>query len=1039
MNMKKEFKATILDFRVICVRKVLFPLLALTLPAVVQAQLICRTNNGQITIAGYNSVMDTKTFTFHKEALIIPEAVNGLPVVSIADHAFYIHDNLVSITLPKSLKSIGNSAFQSCAYLTNVVIPDGVMEIGFGAFAGSRISKMFIPKSVTNIGMVAFSRCDFLESITVDALNPVYSSLDGALLDKSQTKLLQCPAGKAGSYTVPDSVTVIGGTAFQCYHLTSITLPKNVRIVEPHGFSSCPALTNVTIGSGVTNLAYETWLAFQECPKLLSITIDNLNPYFSSVDGVLFNKSKTLLIKYPGGKSGSYAVSNGVTTIGDHAFSEATDLTSIILPESVTTIQDNAFENCTGLESVKFGNKLKTIGNSAFHSCTNLTSLSLPDSLVSIGDGAFYSCNRLSNVVMGKNVTRISKSAFSSCSPALTTKVDPSNPAYASNQGPPADKHQILLPVSVIAPANGAYINGLCVDVHGTVPVKNLKHVMIENPIAHMRIPADIRGEAFEARNVWLMPGTNLLSVIAEDVDENTGTNVITIIRPSEADVIKKLPVEIQVSPLGGFTPLDVTFKVQVNVPGKFLKIFYDFNGDNSDVLTNSHLNPVTHIYRTTGEFFPVVTVETSVGRFSSLPSLASRLPPMSVLALIAEPPPSVTVQMMPLVVSSLKVANPVDIAWTATSNLYVLSGNTATITEFDSQGKPIRSKNRLGINPSGFAVDSDANIYVVVAGQNQLWKLKPTPDSFALDPSFGVGGIIGEKDGRPGSTDIQFNAPFDVVISPDGQTVVVSDSGNQRLQQFTVTGTLSASSNGEQELRQSIKAPRGLATYDDLLLIADAEENRIVLTFSHATLGFIFRGKSGGKGTALGQFNALTHIAASERGLYVADMGNNRVQVCSPAERRGFISPAALKPRLALSSELQLNHPNAVAPVKDSLEEKLYIADTGNDRVLLVKLPTDNPEAVWSEVIARLKAGDTDGALAHFSLRKIDDDFRDPFLEFSKAELRSMAKAMEKIKPITIQTDFAEYGYEEVIDGNTVTSTIKFQKEFGRWKVLEF
>src|SRR4029453_14297274 len=128
-------------------------LLVLTLPVAVQAQYHYLTKNGAITITEGNCF---------DGALPIPDTIEPLPV-----------------------PSTGIAAFNGCTSLTSVTIPN----------------------SVTSIGVYAFSGCTSLSAITVEALNSFYSSIDGVLFNKSQTTLIQYPGGKAGSYTIPNSVT----------------------------------------------------------------------------------------------------------------------------------------------------------------------------------------------------------------------------------------------------------------------------------------------------------------------------------------------------------------------------------------------------------------------------------------------------------------------------------------------------------------------------------------------------------------------------------------------------------------------------------------------------------------------------------------------------------------------------------------------------------------------------------------------------------------------------------------------------------------
>jgi hypothetical protein len=203
--------------------------------------------------------------------------------------------------------------------------------------------------------------------ILVDALNPFYSSLDGVLFNKSQTTLIQCPGAKAGIYAVPNGVTSIGRTAF--------------------------------IG----------------CTSLTAITVDALNPFYSSLDGVLFNKTQTTLIQCPGAKAGTYTVLDGVTNVGAYAFYSCTRLTSVTIPNSVTKIGDSAFASCTSLTILAIPDSVTSIGSAAFAFCTSLTSVMIGNSVTSIAIDAFYRCTSLSSVMIPKSVTNIVDRAFEDC------------------------------------------------------------------------------------------------------------------------------------------------------------------------------------------------------------------------------------------------------------------------------------------------------------------------------------------------------------------------------------------------------------------------------------------------------------------------------------------------------------------------------------------------------------------------------------------------------------------------------------------------
>jgi hypothetical protein len=257
------------------------------LPVAVPAQYQCTTNQGAITI--------TKC-TDPGGAVIIPGTLNGLPVASIGDGAFSFCTTLTNVTFPNSIASIGNNAFSGCTGLTSVTIPN----------------------SVTNLGDYAFESCPSLTAIMVEALNSCYGSVDGVLFDKSQTRLLQCPGGKAGSYAIPDSVTCVG----------------------PYAFSGCTSLTSVIIGNRVTQLG--DW-AFKSCTVLTNVTIPD-----------------------------------SVTVIGEGAFWSCAGLTRVTIPSGVSSIGSCAFSFCAGLTGVYFKGNAPGMGLDVFNGDNNTVVYYLP-------------------------------------------------------------------------------------------------------------------------------------------------------------------------------------------------------------------------------------------------------------------------------------------------------------------------------------------------------------------------------------------------------------------------------------------------------------------------------------------------------------------------------------------------------------------------------------------------------------------------------------------------------------------------------------
>ena len=217
-------------------------------------------------------------------------------------------------------------------------------------------------------------------------------------VSNNKATITACDTSISGAVTIPSTlggyqVTSIGNSAFfGCQLLTSITIPDNVTSIGSRAFYYCSMLTEVTIGKGVSNIGAS---AFEDSSNLLSaINVSTENSYFSSLDGVLYNKEKTELICYPAGRSE----------------------TSYTIPNSVKVIGDSAFFWCNSLSSITIPNSVKSIGNSAFSGCGRLSSITIPKSVTSIGDYAFYYCSRLTTVTIPNNVTSIGSYAFNSCS-----------------------------------------------------------------------------------------------------------------------------------------------------------------------------------------------------------------------------------------------------------------------------------------------------------------------------------------------------------------------------------------------------------------------------------------------------------------------------------------------------------------------------------------------------------------------------------------------------------------------------------------------
>ena len=297
----------------------------------------------------------------------------------------------------KKVTEIGDSAFKGCTELTSITIPDGVTGIGNKAFSDcTSLETVTIPASVTYVRDSAFYGCTSLKSVTI-----------------------------------PESVTYIGGYAFaECYSLKYADIPANVSGIGLSPFCNCRSLEN--------------------------INTDEANKWYTTVDGVLYDKDKTELINYPAGKKdSSYVIPEGIRTIREKAFYGCLNLCELTIPDSVTEIESGAFE-CSSLISDEYGtikyvdgwvvgsghtanvvlkdgtrgiafeafscdeiiekvtmpDTVKYINAYAFENCTNLSEVLLSSSLENIESGVFFNCMKLADIVIPDSVISITSDAF---------------------------------------------------------------------------------------------------------------------------------------------------------------------------------------------------------------------------------------------------------------------------------------------------------------------------------------------------------------------------------------------------------------------------------------------------------------------------------------------------------------------------------------------------------------------------------------------------------------------------------------------------
>ena len=300
--------------------------------------------------------------------------------VEILDSAAFSQCGLKEITIPGSVKEIKDSCFSEIWGLSKVTINNGVEKIDGGAFYGTAIKEIEIPASVLTIDDSAFSDCGKIQTINVAIDNQNYSSQNDSLYNKDKTKIIRYPSGKKDTeFEVPSTVKEIGNSCF----------------------SSCGNLGKIQITSNVEKLATSS---FVNQGNLTEINVVSENQYYSSEDGVLFNKDKTEFIKWPQGKSlTEYTVPRTVKTIKASSF-YASNIKSIIIPPSVEKMESYVFDR-SGITKIvcqeQDGKGVKEIGYRCFY-LTGLIEASLPSTLEKLDGEAFRGSYSLKKITINK-------------------------------------------------------------------------------------------------------------------------------------------------------------------------------------------------------------------------------------------------------------------------------------------------------------------------------------------------------------------------------------------------------------------------------------------------------------------------------------------------------------------------------------------------------------------------------------------------------------------------------------------------------------
>ena len=364
-----------------------------------------------------------------------------------------VTDNLTELTIPNFLlidgkeyrvtKTEGKSNAAIANFNGNVIISKGITEIGWCSFNGAnKITGVEIPDSVTLISDYAFQYCKSLTKIeipgTVKKIGNWWGNVNGQIFNG---------CSNLKEVILEEGIEEISGRAFDaCSKVKEWKMPKSLKRIGPRAFQST-GVEEFNIPENVESIA----ATFISSSNLSRINVDSNNKYFTSVDGILFDKDSTRLIKYPENRDGnSYEVPNTVKTIDANAFISCKNLQTIVIADSVEKIGDSAFDG-SKLKTINLGGGITNISNKPFYGAWNLTNINvitendkyesengilfnkgktilikcppvtmngetyeIPNTVAEIGAQSFYG-SQIKNVIIPNSVKKIGSESFFRC------------------------------------------------------------------------------------------------------------------------------------------------------------------------------------------------------------------------------------------------------------------------------------------------------------------------------------------------------------------------------------------------------------------------------------------------------------------------------------------------------------------------------------------------------------------------------------------------------------------------------------------------
>ena len=518
--------------------------------------------------------------------------VFGMNVTEIGRYAFYNCSQL-NVDLPGNIEEIGKSTFMNCKSLTEITIPKSLTYCGWDIFSGCSnlktikfekgittipkdlfwgynswfdgLEEIDIPETVTTIGESAFKNCKNLTTVT--GMKNVTKIGDNAFCDCSNLVNIKLPEnlteiGRSAFFDcsnlvnikLPENLTEIGRYAFCDCSQLKVDLPGNIEKIGDSTFMDCKSLTEITIPKSLTYCGYDI---FSGCSNLKTIKFEKgittipeklfwgrYHGWFDGLEEIDIPETVTTIGEYAFDNCKNLTTVTGmknVTKIGDNAFCDCSNLVNIKLPENLTEIGDNAFCDCSNLVNIKLPENLTEIGDNAFYNCSNLKEITIPDTVESMGTSIFYGCTSLKSVVLPNKIVNITDSTFYNCS-SLESITLPDTVEYIRNNAFKGCSSliEIIIPDGVTSIGSNAFQN-----------CTSLASVQIPNSVTSL--------------GTYIFDGCSSLT----DVTLGKGLTSIPSYMFSNCESLKNIKIPYNVATIGSYAFLNDTAFTEITIPRK--------------------------------------------------------------------------------------------------------------------------------------------------------------------------------------------------------------------------------------------------------------------------------------------------------------------------------------------------------------------------------------------------------------------------------------------------------------------------------------